>query len=110
MKKLTTAEVAENLIRNQSAEVEADRVDYYLHLAADGTMLDAMYGAAVTFVHSVKVEEYGFTLEQWQDPESYQLEDVYDHESMDNPIFVAIVEDLTAQANAWIEEQEDDED
>ena len=107
MKKITASEVAATLIREQSAEFEADRVTYYLHLLADGTICDRIQIADMTFTHDVKIEEYGFTREEWLDPDTCLTEDVYDHESMDDPIFAAVVEDLTAQANAWLEEQED---
>lgn len=93
--------VREALINYQSAEFEADHVDYYLHITADGTIVPDMYKADETFISSAHPTSYGYTLEQWQSGE-VSTEDVYDHEVAGDPVFDEIVHELTDQANAWL--------
>ena len=101
---LTEDAVREALIKNQSAEFDIEGVDYYLHLDRDGKIVPSMYNAAGTFISSAHYTAYGFTREQWQGDEECS-EDVYDHEVAGDPVFDAIVHELTEQANAWLREE-----
>ena len=103
---LSKSSVAQALIVTQSAEFERDAVVYYLHLSASGHICSSVRDAEISFQHSVPPEVYGFTEEQWRDPDACLSQDVYDHERVGDPIFDAVVEDLTAQANAWSEDFE----
>lgn len=98
--------VREALIKYQSAEFEADHVDYYLHISADGTIVPDMCRADETFISSAHPTAYGYTLEQWQSGE-VSTEDVYDHEVAGDPVFDEIVRELTDQANAWLAKEAD---
>lgn len=98
--------VREALINYQSAEFEADHVDYYLHITADGTIVPDMYKADETFISAAHPTAYGYTVEQWQSGE-VSTEDVYDHEVAGDPVFDEIVRELTDQANAWLEKEAD---
>lgn len=98
--------VREALINYQSAEFEADHVDYYLHITADGAIVPDMCKADETFISSAHPTAYGYTLEQWQSGE-VSTEDVYDHEVAGDPVFDEIVRELTDQANAWLRKEAD---
>lgn len=98
--------VREALIKYQSAEFEADHVDYYLHITADGAIVPDMCKADETFISSAHPTAYGYTLEQWQSGE-VSTEDVYDHEVAGDPVFDEIVRELTDQANAWLRKEAD---
>lgn len=109
MKKLTKEQVFEALVDNVSAEVEnrgeETRVVYYLHVKEDGTIIDCYQKADADFSTWIPYWDYADTLEEFED-----MEDLFDsaHESIDWEPFADVVEDLTDQANEWLEKVEQD--
>lgn len=109
MKKLTKEQVFEALVDNVSAEVEnrgeETRVVYYLHVKEDGTIIDCYQKADADFSTWIPYWDYADTLEEFED-----MEDLFDsaHESIDWEPFADVVEDLTNQANEWLEKVEQD--
>lgn len=91
-KTYTREQIAKQLTDTQSAEFAANGVTYYFH-DVDGTV----------FTASATPADYGWTQEQWDAMES--PEEVYDRETLDDPTFAGIVDDLTEQVNAWLAEQ-----
>ena len=106
MKKFTVSNVMKALKDNQSCEFTSTGVTYYLHVTENGDILPAFYDADETFTVSVPCEKYGLSLDQWQDEDSTFSETVYDQEVPENPVFKGVCEDLTSQANAWVEEND----
>ena len=108
MKKLTKEEVFEQLVDTTSAEIEGlgeeTKVCYYLHVKEDGTIVDDYQKADATFVANTPYWRYADTLEQFQN-----MEDLFDdaHENMNWKPFKDVVEDLTSQANEWLEKGEE---
>lgn len=109
MKKLTKEQVAEALFDNVSAEVEMDgeetRVVYNLHLMEDGTIVVSCYEADANFSDWIPYWRYADTLEEFR-----EMEDLLDgtYEDMSWQPFADVVEDLTDQANEWLEKVEQD--
>lgn len=109
MKKLTKKQVAEALFDNVSAEVEMDgeetRVVYYLHLMKDGTIVVSCHESDADFSDWIPYWRYADTLEEFR-----EMEDLLDgtYEDMSWQPFADVVEDLTDQANEWLEKVEQD--
>lgn len=107
MKKLTKEQVAEVLFDNISAEVEMDgeetRVVYTLYVKEDGTIVDNIQEADTCFSEWIPYEDYADTLEEFK-----EMEDLLDgtYEDMSWEPFAKVVEDLTDQANDWLEKVE----
>ena len=107
MKKLTKEQVAEVLFDNISAEVEMDgeetRVVYTLYVKEDGTIVDNIQEADTCFSDWIPYEDYADTLEEFK-----EMEDLLDgtYEDMSWEPFAKVVEDLTDQANDWLEKVE----
>lgn len=107
MKKLTKEQVFEQLVDNASAELEGlgeqTTMRYYLHVKEDGTIVNNYRNADATFVEDIPYWCYADTLEEF-----YDIEDsFYDtYESMAWKPFAETVEDLTNDANEWLEEIE----
>lgn len=112
VKKLTKEQVFTALVDNVSAEVEnrgeETQVVYNLHLKEDGTIVDCCQKADADFSDWIPYWDYADTLEEFED-----MEDLFDsaHENMSWEPFADVVEDLTDQANEWLEkiEQEKEE-
>ena len=102
MKNLNENEVRKALIEGQSAEFDDSGVTYYLHVNANGEIVHGYYDAEKSFTCSASYDDYGFTEEEWTDPDTVLTEDIYDHEVEGDPVFDRIVRDLTEQANEWI--------
>lgn len=113
MKKLTKEQVFKALFDNTSAEVEnrgeETQVVYYLHVKEDGTIVDCIHKSDMDFTSGIAYWDYADTLEEFED-----MEDLLDgtYEDMTWEPFADVVEDLTDQANEWLEkvEQEKEED
>ena len=107
MKKLTKEQVAEALFDNISAEVEMDgeetRIVYTLYVKEDGTIVDNIQEADTCFSDWIPYEDYADTLEEFK-----EMEDLLDgtYEDMSWEPFAKVVEDLTDQANDWLEKVE----
>lgn len=107
VKKLTKEQVFTALVDNVSAEVEnrgeETQVVYNLHLKEDGTIVDCCQKADADFSAWIPYWDYADTLEEFED-----MEDLFDsaHENMSWEPFADVVEDLTDQANEWLEEIE----
>lgn len=108
MKKLTKEQVFSALMLPNSAEVETrgeeTQVGYYLHVKEDGT-LDGAQKSDMDFTSGIAYWDYADTLEEFEDME---MEDLFDdtHENMSWEPFADVVEDLTNQANEWLEKIE----
>lgn len=132
MKKYTAKEIAEHLIDTPSMEVESDGTHhYYLHYA-DGELLNGYEGAAFSThinarhlddlwkesVEKAKSELDGLGWDDYNDRldivdkarEYFEGEGgVWDKESLDDPDFMEIAQELADDLNEWIGEEEDDE-
>ena len=100
--RLSEDAVRNALAENQSVEFENDRVDYYLHITDSGDIVTDILNADESFIAHVYPESYGFTADQWERGD-VSKDDIYDHEIPGDPIFDAIVRELTEKANAWLE-------
>ena len=90
-KKLTVEQVATALAENASAE-----------LCENGEIVPFVQEAGESFSHNVPADEVpGFE-------EADTMDIVYQQESMETPWFREAVLDLTAQVNAWLEENTTD--
>lgn len=109
MKKLTKEQVAEALFDNVSAEVEMDgeetRVVYNLHLMKDGTIVVSCLESDADFSDWIPYWRYADTLEEFREMENL-LDGTYEDVSWQP--FADVVEDLTDQANEWLEKVEQD--
>lgn len=109
MKKLTKEQVFEQLVDNASAELEGlgeqTTMRYYLHVKEDGTIVSCSQKADVCLSAWILNSDYADTLVDFKN-----IEDLFDsaHESMDWKPFADVVEDLTDQANEWLEKVEQD--
>lgn len=107
MKKLTKEQVAEALFDNVSAEVEMDgeetRVVYNLHLMKDGTIVVSCLESDADFSDWIPYWRYADTLEEFREMENL-LDGTY--EDMSWQPFANVVEELTDQANDWLEKVE----
>lgn len=111
MKKLTKEQVSSALMLPNSAEVESrgeeTQVVYYLHVKEDGTIvngtLDGAQKSDMDFTSGIAYWDYADTLEEFED-----IEDLFDgtYENMTWEPFADVVEDLTDQANDWLEKVE----
>lgn len=109
MKKLTKEQVFSALMLPNSAEVvgrdEDTRVVYNLYIKEDGTIVSCSQKADVCLSAWILNSDYADTLVDFKN-----IEDLFDsaHESMDWKPFADVVEDLTDQANEWLEKVEQD--
>lgn len=89
---------------SNSAEVEnrgeETQVVYYLHVKEDGTIVDNIQEADANFTSWIPYCDYADTLEEFKN-----IEDLFDvtYEYMSWEPFANVVEDLTDQANEWLE-------
>lgn len=101
-KKLTVEQVATALAENASAELCENGFDYWLHIGENGEIVPFVQEAGESFSHNVPADEVpGFE-------EADTMDIVYQQESMETPWFREAVLDLTAQVNAWLEENTTD--
>lgn len=111
MKKLTKEQVLEALMLSNNAEVKGlddgtiTRVVYNLYIKEDGTIVSCSQKADVCLSAWILNSDYADTLVDFKN-----IEDLFDsaHESMDWKPFADVVEDLTDQANEWLEKVEQD--
>ena len=101
-KTYTREQIAKQLIDTQSAEFYANCVEYFIHLDEDGEFRLTCCHAAADFSAEVEYTEYAGS-EAWDLEDC--LEEVCDRETLDDPTFAGIVDDLTEQVNAWLAEQ-----
>ena len=107
MKKLTKEQVFSALMLPNSAEVEMDgektRVVYNLHLRKDGTIVVSCLESDADFSDWIPHCRYADTLEEFREMENL-LDGTY--EDMSWQPFADVVEDLTDQANDWLDKVE----
>lgn len=106
MKELTKEQVAEALMSSNSAEVEGryedTRLVYELLVNEDGTIVDNIQEADANFTSGIPYWNYADTPEEFREMEEIDSA----HESMDWEPFANVVEELTDQANEWLEKVE----
>lgn len=119
MKKFTVEEIAKDLRDRQSAEPDnlycsignekATGVDYYLHVTYGGELVNGVDMADETFKSWVNWNT--FCEEAGVDPNDGEigLGDICVRFEEANETFKEVVEDLTRQANAWLAEQDEDD-
>ncbi|MBS5145911.1 MAG: hypothetical protein KHY89_10535 [Butyricicoccus pullicaecorum] len=100
MKKLTLEQVLKALVDNQSVEIENGYVEYYLHINENGEIVTSFRDAEISFTHKVDTDE----IDGWDEADDMDV--IYNQENMETPWFADAVQDLTEQANEWIEENE----
>ena len=91
MKTLTTNEVMNALINNQSLDYNGDALSYYLHITDDGEILPGLDGADKTII---------FPVEYTDDNETAWAKEI-----ADDADFMAIVKELTEEANEYLAQQ-----
>ena len=106
MKKLTKEQVFEALFDTFCTEVEGryedTRLVYELLVNEDGTIVDNIQEADANFTSGIPYWNYADTPEEFREMEEIDSA----HESMDWEPFANVVEDLTDQANEWLEKVE----
>lgn len=106
MKKLAVEEIMQALRENPSAESEDTRIVYYLHITANGEIVDGYRNADETFTASRDQHDYfGAHDDEYPDDWGACCAAVEDDPRSD---FREICEELAAKANAWLEEQEEE--
>ena len=109
MKKISVEEVKRFLHKEASAEPDGTYIVYYLHMYEDGTIAYDCYHADKTFTVQRDVDEYfgKNAIEDDWGASCFEAEEDPDSD------FDGICKELTAQANVWLaeleEEGEDDE-
>lgn len=91
MKTLTTNEVMNALINNQSLDYNGDELSYYLHITDDGEILPGLDGADYTIICPVEYTD--------------DNETAWAKESADDADFMAIIKELTEEANEYLAQQ-----
>lgn len=97
----TKEDIYDVLTSNQSMEVDElhQKYVYYIHLDAEGNILDSKEGADECFTSGIGFEEYS-------DDADDEMDWYYAHENWDCKEFADVVEDLTDQVNDWLDELE----
>lgn len=132
MKKYTAKEIAEQLINTASLEVESDGTHhYYLHYA-DGKLLNSYEGASFSThvnarylddlweeaLEKAKSELDGLDLDDYNERmdivdrarEYFEGEGgVWDKESLDDPDFMEIAQELADELNEWLDDEEEED-
>lgn len=118
-KEYTKEEIANVLASLPSCEVDETSVlpprkredmvfIYYLHVDDEGNVLSDFYGEADCFTSRVGIWEYGIDEENSDDYfDEYGHTDgdfIYENENLECEAFTNVVEDLTDQVNAYLEE------
>lgn len=91
MKALTTNEVMNALINIQSLDYNGDELSYYLHITDDGEILPGLDGADKTIICPVEYTD--------------DNETAWAKESADDADFMAIIKELTEEANEYLAQQ-----
>ena len=105
MKQLTKKEVMNALIENMSSEPDYDgAIEYFLHIKDNGEIVRANHLSDESFSTYLDPEAYEEKLQE--DPEYDFREDV---EVEDNKYFLAVVEELTKQANNYLKDWGEDD-
>lgn len=105
MKQLTKEQVMNALIENMSCEPDYDgAIEYFLHIKDNGEIVSGVSNADQSFSTYLDPEAYEEKLQE--DPE-YDFRD--DVEVEGNKYFMAVVEELTRQANEYLKDWGEDE-
>lgn len=105
IKKITTDDVMKALRENTSAESEATRIVYYLHITDDGEIVDGYRFADETLTVSRDQHDYfGDHSDEYPDDWGACCAATEDDPSSD---FWAICDELADAANAWLAENAD---
>lgn len=99
MKEYTIEQIAHHLSSLPSFDnICGERFGYFLHVDREGNLIDSTSGEAECFVveYPEKIDDL--------------TRDVYDQETLDNPIFRDICDKMTCQVNDWIADNVDDAD
>ncbi len=130
MKKFTAKEIAAYLIDTPSLEIESDGTHYYYLHYADGELLSGYDGASFSThvnarylddlwekaLEKAKSELDGLDWDDYNDRmdisdrarEYFEGEGgVWDKESLDDPDFMEVAQELADELNEWLEEEED---
>ena len=100
MEKLTKQEVFNQLANNSSAECEEMQVRYYLHITEDGVIVNDYSSADITFMSDIPYWCYTDNLDDF-----YNMNDLFSekYENIDCLPFMQLVEELTFEANNWLD-------
>lgn len=105
IKRITTEDVMTALRESTSAESEGTRIIYYLHITADGEIVDGYRDADETFTVSRDQHDYfGKHDAEYPDDWGACCAATEDDPGSD---FRAICDELADKANAWLEEVDD---
>lgn len=85
-----------------AAEFEEEKIVYYLHIKDDGTIADDVSAADASFTCELSPEDFGLTQAEYAAAES--PEQIYAHEVGGDPVYEQIVDNLLAQATAYLAE------
>lgn len=98
--KITREAIAAALAENQSIEIESpNAATYYLHVTDDQEIVSSYREAAASFHADRDITEF-----DGDDDEDFDFNALYDTETLDNPEFAAVVDDLYRQAAEYFGE------
>lgn len=98
--KMTREAIAAALAENQSIEMETpDTATYYLHVTDDQEIVSSYRKAAVSFHADRDISAF-----DGEDDEDFDFNGLYETETLDNPDFAAVVEDLYQQVAEYFAE------
>lgn len=99
---ITKTDIKTWISNHAAAEFEEGRIVYYLHVKDDGTVADDSDSADASLTCALSPEDFGLTPEEYATAES--PEPIYAHEVDGDPVYERIVNDLLAQATAYLAE------
>lgn len=102
MKNFTAIDIALHLMDCQSMELENGKICYYLHIGEDGNFTDSYRNADYTLCVERTPDDYGFEGDDWTP------DDIYTRESLDDAVFMGIVQDFIDQLDEIAEEKAKD--
>lgn len=97
---ITKTDIKTWISNHAAAEFEGDKIVYYLHIKADGTIADDVSDADASLTVELSPEDFGLTRAEYATAES--PEPIYAHEVDGDPVYERIVNDLLAQATAYL--------
>lgn len=98
--KITREAIAAALAENQSIEIAtADIATYYLHVTDDQEIVSSYREAAASFYADRDITAFN-----GEDEEYFDFNALYETETLDNPDFAAVVDDLYRQVAEYFGE------
>lgn len=97
---ITKTDIKTWISNHAAAEFEGDKIIYYLHMKADGTIADDVSDADASLTVELSPEDFSLTAEEYAAAEN--PEPIYAHEVDGDPVYEGIVDALLSQATAYL--------